>query len=66
MSVIKHERGLHPLKGTVKTEEKESDIDSEDKVADKQNDKEKLEDQIQSATDDSNEVATKINKSEKK
>ncbi|PQJ72893.1 hypothetical protein [Polaribacter butkevichii] len=67
MSEIKNERGLHPLKGTVKTDEKDSDskksivakIDSS-KV------KDKLKNQIQSSTDEASEIAGKIKSSEKK
>ena len=70
MSVIKHERGLHPLKGTVKTDEKnekDSDNKKESIVAeiDKKKEKDKLKNQIQSATDDADEIAGKIKSSEK-
>ena len=71
MSVIKHESGLHPLKGTVKTDEKnEKDSDSKKKsiVAkiDKKKDKDELKNQIQSTTDDVGEIADKIKSSENK
>ena len=68
MSEIKHERGLHPLKGTVKTDEKDSDSKKESIVAeiDKTKDKDKLKNQIQSSTDDASEIADKIKSSEKK
>ncbi|WP_166387125.1 hypothetical protein [Polaribacter sp. 11A2H] len=67
MSVIKHERGLHPLKGTVKTNEKDSDNKKESIVAeiDKKKEKGELKNQIQSATDDADEIAEKIKSSEK-
>ena len=70
MSVIKHERGLHPLKGTVKTDEnneKDSDSKKESIVAeiDKKKEKDELKNQIQSATDDADEIAGKIKSSEK-
>ena len=70
MSVIKHESGLHPLKGTVKTDEKnekDSDKKKESIVAeiDKKKEKGELENQIQSATDDADEIAGKIKSSEK-
>ncbi|MGJ8759251.1 MULTISPECIES: hypothetical protein [unclassified Polaribacter] len=70
MSVIKHERGLHPLKGTVKTDEKnekDSDNKKESIVAeiDKKKEKDELKNQIQSATDDADEIAGKIKSSEK-
>ncbi|AUC23328.1 MULTISPECIES: hypothetical protein [Polaribacter] len=70
MSVIKHERGLHPLKGTVKTDEKnekDSDKKKESIVAeiDKKKEKGELKNQIQSATDDADEIAGKIKSSEK-
>ncbi|MDN3620643.1 hypothetical protein QWY81_14350 [Polaribacter undariae] len=70
MSVIKHERGLHPLKGTVKTDEKnekDSDKKKESIVAeiDKKKEKDELKNQIQSATDDADEIAGKIKSSEK-
>ena len=58
-----HERGLHPLKGTVKKGYKDEDS-SKDRL--KGEDKDKLEDQVHSATDDANKVADKIQNSEKK
>ena len=71
MSVIKHERGLHPLKGTVKTDEKnekDSDSKKESIVAkiDKKKDKDELKNQIQSVIDDEGEIADKIKSSENK
>ncbi|WP_341220601.1 hypothetical protein [Polaribacter atrinae] len=67
MSEIKHERGLHPLKGTVKTDEKDSDNNKESIVAkiNKKKDKGKLKNQIQSSTDEASEIAEKIKSSEK-
>ena len=54
-----HEQGLHPLKGTVKKDEYKDKDSSKDRL--KGEDKEKLENQIQSATDNSNKkVADKI------
>ncbi|WP_158837619.1 hypothetical protein [Polaribacter sp. L3A8] len=68
MSDIKHERGLHPLKGTVKTDEKDSDNKKESILAkiNKTKDKDELKKQIQSATDDADEISGKIESSEKK
>ncbi|MCL7762803.1 hypothetical protein MPF19_05195 [Polaribacter sp. Z014] len=68
MSVIKHERDLHPLKGTVKTDEKDSESNKDSIVAkiDKKKENDKLKNQIQSATDDVDEIAGKIKSSEKK
>ena len=62
MSDIKHERGLHPLKGTVKTGYKDKDS-SKDRL--KGEDKDILKDQVQSATDDDGAIADKIQNSEK-
>ncbi|MGY8911065.1 MAG: hypothetical protein ACKVIG_14570 [Flavobacteriales bacterium] len=54
-----HERGLHPLKGTVKKDEYKDKDSSKDRL--KGEDKEKLEDQVHSATDNSDKrVADKI------
>ncbi|AUC84229.1 hypothetical protein CW731_02455 [Polaribacter sp. ALD11] len=57
------ERGLHPLKGTVKKGYKDKDS-SKDRL--KGEDKEKLKDQVHSATEDADKVADKIQNSEKK
>lgn len=54
-----HERGLHPLKGTVKKDDYKDKDSSKDRL--KGEDKEKLEDQVHSATDNSDKrVADKI------
>lgn len=54
-----HERGLHPLKGTVKKDEYKDKDSSKERL--KGEDKEKLEDQVHSATDNSDKrVADKI------
>jgi len=59
MSNDKHEWGLHPLKGTVKKDEYKDKDSSKERLKGK--DKEKLEDQIQSATDNSDKrIADKI------
>lgn len=59
-----HERGLHPLKGTVKKDDYKDKDSSKDRL--KGEDKEKLEDQVHSATDNSDKrVADKIQNSEK-
>jgi hypothetical protein len=64
MSTDKHERGLHPLKGTVKDGYKDQDSSKERLNG---TDKEKLEDQVHSATDNSDKrVADKIQNSENK
>ncbi|WP_343329770.1 hypothetical protein [Polaribacter staleyi] len=60
MSDIKHERGLHPLKGTVKTEDKNCKNHKDGK------NKDNLKKQIQSSTDEASEIAGKIKSSEKK
>ncbi|TXD49322.1 hypothetical protein [Polaribacter sp. IC073] len=57
-----HERGLHPLKGTVKKGYKDED-GSKDKL--KGAAKDKLENQVYIATDDANKVADKIQNSKK-
>ena len=64
MSNDKHKEGLHPLKGTVKEGYKDKDS-SKDRLDGL--DKEKLENQVQSATDNSKKrVADKIQNSENK
>lgn len=57
------ERGLHPLKGTVKTGYKDKDS-SKDRL--KGEDKDILKNQVHSATDDANKIADKIQNSEEK
>ena len=57
-----HERGLHPLKGTVKKGYKDTDSD---KGRLKGEDKDKLKDQVHSVTKDNDRVADKIQNSEK-
>ena len=59
-----YERGLHPLKGTVKKDEYKDKDSNKDRL--KGEDKDKLKDQVHSATDDSNAVADKIQNSDKK
>jgi len=55
----KHEKGLHPLKGTVKKDEYKDKDSSKERL--KGEDKEKLQNQVQSATDNSaKKVADKI------
>lgn len=64
MSTDKHERGLHPLKGTVKEGYKDKDS-SKNRL--EGTDKEKLENQVHSATDNSDKrIADKIQNSENK
>ncbi|QTD37974.1 hypothetical protein JL193_01320 [Polaribacter batillariae] len=59
-----HEQGLHPLKGTVKKGYKDTDS-NKDRL--KGEDKDKLKDQVHSATDESNDrVADKIQNSDNK
>tara|TARA_R110002049_G_scaffold97993_3_gene238616 strand:+ start:1942 stop:2178 length:237 start_codon:yes stop_codon:yes gene_type:complete len=57
------ERGLHPLKGTVKKGFRDNDS-SKNRLQGE--DKDKLKDQIQSATDDAGKIADKIQNSENK
>lgn len=59
-----HEQGLHPLKGTVLRDEYKDRDSSKERL--KGEDKEKLEEQVHSATDNSDKrVADKIQNSEK-
>lgn len=59
-----HERGLHPLKGTVLKDEYKDKDSSKKRLQGE--DKEKLEDQVHSATDNSDKrVADKIQNSKK-
>jgi ribosome recycling factor len=59
----KHEKDLHPLKGTVKEGYKDKDSNKKRLQGE---DKEKLENQVQSATDNSNKkIADRIQNSEK-
>lgn len=59
----KHEKGLHPLKGTVLDGYKDKKS-TKDRM--KGTDKEMLEDQVHSATEDNDKVADKIQNQEKK
>ncbi|QOD61322.1 hypothetical protein H9I45_02425 [Polaribacter haliotis] len=57
-----HERGLHPLKGTVIKDEYKDKDSSKERL--KGEDKDKLKGQVHSATEDSNAVADKIQNSD--
>ena len=59
-----HEKGLHPLKGTVK-KDSYKDTDSDKELLKGEN-KDKVKSQVHSATDDNEKVADKIQNSDKK